>query len=390
MSSSTAYRRPSMITLYEKLRAQDDDDDDSWLAEAAAPFDTDDKSSTLFLTSIPSPPSVISSGSSSSSPSSLSSPVYSYESEPDSDGDSGSDSDSDVEFLELSPEPHYIAYEDIEYHEPTLKTGVERTPDLPYVPPFDHPSPRQPSPVLDGRVEYDVEPEAHVARLFAFAEESFASQPPAITQSSTRSTRASATQSFFAGADSDEDAEGESVGNVTDDEYMPSPSIQPRKRRRNRSDTPSTSFSDNHDIATSSARRSKRPRQSPQPRNIQLPADADLSATSARSRKSNPWACPHCSWVQRNHRTPDLKRHIRTHTRFQRPAQWVCCGVAMEMSGAYKVPADAQPYTFQGQPMIGGCGKEFSRRDALKRHLDNKHITCVGDLSLFAQVESDD
>ncbi|KAH7917406.1 hypothetical protein BV22DRAFT_1052452, partial [Leucogyrophana mollusca] len=139
--------------------------------------------------------------------------------------------------------------------------------------------------LLDGRVERDVEYETYVAELFAFAEESFASPPPAITHSSTRSTRASASQSFLAEADSDEDAEGEGVGNVTDDEYMRSPSIQLRKRRRNRSDTPSTS-SDNYDTATSSARHSKCPRQSPQPRNFQLLANADSSATSARSLKS--------------------------------------------------------------------------------------------------------
>jgi hypothetical protein len=31
-----------------------------------------------------------------------------------------------------------------------------------------------------------------------------------------------------------------------------------------------------------------------------------------------------------------------------------------------------------GQERIGGCMQTFSRRDALKRHLDNAHVVCVG------------
>ncbi|EGN98363.1 hypothetical protein SERLA73DRAFT_138752 [Serpula lacrymans var. lacrymans S7.3] len=135
---------------------------------------------------------------------------------------------------------------------------------------------------------------------------------------------------------------------------------------------------------STSERLAKRPRFSPAPRNVQASLENIASSATERPTKSNPWACPHCSWVQRNHRTPDLKRHIRTHTRFQQPALWVCCGVALELSGPYVIPEDAQPYDFQGRMMIGGCGKEFSRRDALKRHLDNHNITCIGDLNNFA------
>ncbi|KAI6114395.1 hypothetical protein F5141DRAFT_708442 [Pisolithus sp. B1] len=123
----------------------------------------------------------------------------------------------------------------------------------------------------------------------------------------------------------------------------------------------------------------KRSRGSPSSRNVQA-----IPGTVSSAPRSNPWACPYCKWVQRNHRTPDLKRHIRTHTRFQRPAQWVCCGVSLKDAGRYTLPAGAEPYNWQGEMMIGGCGKEFSRRDALKRHLDNNHITCIGDLNAFA------
>ncbi|KAH7911731.1 hypothetical protein BJ138DRAFT_1100840 [Hygrophoropsis aurantiaca] len=388
---SVTYRRPSMITLYEKLQAQGDNDDDTWFADVNAPLDLNDKPSSTYPTSSWSPPSDISSRSSSSSslsPSQSSlSPAFNDESESSSDEDSGSE--SEVDFMSLSPELQYVAYEDI-YHPPAFKTEevVDRS-DL-----LGAPSPDQlfilPIPqIVDERIKCQENPDLQLLDDMFVKSAFYNPNSPTPTQPPTRSRRSTSHNSQrVAQEDSDADAEGESDGDATDDEYMPSPSLQSCKRRRNRSETPSSPVSDHSDPAASCTRKPKRPRQSPLPRNIQLAADTDPSHNSSRSRKANPWACPHCSWVQRNHRTPDLKRHIRTHTRSQRPAQWVCCGVAEEVSNTYKLPEDARPYMFQNHLMIGGCGKEFSRRDALKRHLDNKHITCVGDLSIFAQMES--
>lgn len=93
--TSTIYRRQSMATLYEKLRAQDGEDHMAWLAEVTAEFDTDDKPE-HFIPSVPSPPSVISSGSSSTT-SSPRDTITSLDSNDDSEGDSDSDSDSDSE-----------------------------------------------------------------------------------------------------------------------------------------------------------------------------------------------------------------------------------------------------------------------------------------------------
>lgn len=225
--------------------------------------------------------------------------------------------------------------------------------------------------------------------------------PPIVAQPlSLRASRQKASyNSLFTAADSDEDAEGESDGNATDDEYVPSPPLNPRKRRASPLPIPRASSLTQAESkeassfappfrASSSGTSSKRPRTSPPSRNIQAssirPSSPSSSTSSTgRSRNSNPWGCPHCPWVQRNKRTPDLKRHVRTHTRLLQPAQWVCCGVPFESANDYAIPQGAEAQFFGGQHMIGGCGKEFSRRDALKRHLDNNNIGCVGDLSAF-------
>lgn len=178
----------------------------------------------------------------------------------------------------------------------------------------------------------------------------------------------------------------ESDGNGSEDEYVPSPTLGSRKRPRSARSASSAA-------AASSQKRSaenvphKRLRHSPLPRNVQAAPGIIPTPPVA---KNNPWACPYCKWVQRNHRTPDLKRHIRTHTRLRRPAQWVCCGVPVKDAKGYDLPAEAKPYSWGGEMMIGGCCKEFSRRDALKRHLDNDHISCIGNFAAFASICEDE
>ena len=106
-------------------------------------------------------------------------------------------------------------------------------------------------------------------------------------------------------------------------------------------------------------------------------------ARTAAPVSSNTWQCPYCPHVQHNRRSPDLKRHIKTHTRGVEVADWVCCGVpvmnAMELGVSAVVVQEAQVFDFDGVLMIGGCRKAFSRRDALKRHLQRGKGRCFGD-----------
>ncbi|KAI0674014.1 hypothetical protein C8Q78DRAFT_1020339 [Trametes maxima] len=115
-------------------------------------------------------------------------------------------------------------------------------------------------------------------------------------------------------------------------------------------------------------------------RNAFVPSTA--AATTTPPDSANRWRCPYCPYVQRVHRSPDLARHIATHTRPADPAEalWVCCGVPVSSPAAVVAGLrDAKPFVYEGMRMVGGCRKTFSRRDALKRHLKNNEGICFGD-----------
>ncbi|KAA1469708.1 hypothetical protein DENSPDRAFT_763412, partial [Dentipellis sp. KUC8613] len=88
------------------------------------------------------------------------------------------------------------------------------------------------------------------------------------------------------------------------------------------------------------------------------------------------WLCPVCQWSQTNGRAPDLDRHIKTHF----ASAWACHGVPLEDAELYGV-SHLKPVRVNGIWMVGGCGLKFSRRDALKRHLNNANKPCVHDPS---------
>ncbi|KAI0366287.1 hypothetical protein BV20DRAFT_658889 [Pilatotrama ljubarskyi] len=108
------------------------------------------------------------------------------------------------------------------------------------------------------------------------------------------------------------------------------------------------------------------------------PSTSRLSLSSPADK----YKCPYCDYVQRSGLGSQLKRHIKTHTR---PVDtddqpWVCCGVPLGDAQRYGVPqASGDPVEYEGMLFVGGCGKAFSRRDALKRHLRRNLGRCFGD-----------
>ena len=124
-----------------------------------------------------------------------------------------------------------------------------------------------------------------------------------------------------------------------------------------------------------------------------LSPTATATATSPydpETTAANRWKCPYCSHVQRNRRSPDLKRHIATHTRADDDASWVCCGVPVIDALERGVPGasmlEENMYEHNGMFMIGGCRKTFSRKDAYVRHLRREKGKCFGDADAEYQV----
>ncbi|KAI0358220.1 hypothetical protein OH77DRAFT_1368287, partial [Trametes cingulata] len=91
--------------------------------------------------------------------------------------------------------------------------------------------------------------------------------------------------------------------------------------------------------------------------------------------------CPYpgCEYVQLKRRKKDLERHQARHD--ANKARFPCWGVPRERAEQYGVSLEAlgnmDVRDYHGVQMVGGCGKWYSRRDALKRHLDNDG--CLGD-----------
>ncbi|KAJ7601586.1 hypothetical protein DFH06DRAFT_404599 [Mycena polygramma] len=188
-----------------------------------------------------------------------------------------------------------------------------------------------------------------------------------------------------ANVDSDRDADSESTGDASDDEYVPSPSLNPRKRTRSASPSSSslhrTSASPPASSSgSSSGRPNKRARLPPPSRNKQA-SPAEIKRVVETADDFTDFVCGVCGWVQKNGRLPDFKRHVKTHQRtFDEGSHkgWRCKGVPLDEALNWGVAADAETYTFMGRERVGGCMKTFSRRDALKRHLDNENVSCVG------------
>ncbi|KAI1785970.1 hypothetical protein LXA43DRAFT_953147 [Ganoderma leucocontextum] len=127
-------------------------------------------------------------------------------------------------------------------------------------------------------------------------------------------------------------------------------------------------------------------------RNVHVPTPPSTpgSSSSTTTMTTNRWKCPYCPHVQRNRRSPDLKRHVATHTRSDDDASWVCCGVPVIDAPECGVPKgfvrEENVYEYKGMFMIGGCRKTFSRKDAYVRHLRRERGKCFGDADAAYQA----
>lgn len=264
--------------------------------------------------------------------------------------------------------------------------------DTPYEPPSAPSSTRSellyPSPAISDTGLPYTSPLVNPAHLSAGPEIYLPSSQEPRTRASRN--RANQTISYLFAQDSDVDAEGESDNDDSEDDYSPSPSPPPVTRlpMRNRG-VYNYAYNSSPDSPSPSSSYKPRPSAHARPRpTAPVIRDSRLRRTQPRhTQAATPlsiedmknFTCDLCGYVQRNKRKPDFKRHLQTHNRgSQKDEPWVCCGV---LENSLDAPRMGTPTMYKGYRLVGGCFKVFSRRDALKRHLDNQNICCKGDMS---------
>ena len=228
------------------------------------------------------------------------------------------------------------------------------------------------------------------------------SLPPSSPSSSSPSSPICGSTGWDAGGDADR-----TPPSSDDKEYHPAPAIpskklkkcrtvsRPRSSRRERFSSTNTSSSGPGSGSEGSASSSRVTwRFHPDPR-LNTSSNFQRVDGSKHIDKDSAFHCTvvGCEYKQDNHRVRELRRHIEIHERWMEPDKWTCCGVGMDVAHLYDVGLEegmpgeefigAGAYIFRGRLMIGGCMGTFSRRDALKRHVDNPKINCVGDMNPY-------
>ncbi|KAK7048515.1 hypothetical protein R3P38DRAFT_2869854 [Favolaschia claudopus] len=356
--STVGSRRPSLAVLYNNLKAHTNPYEE--LENAAYLFPIEDDEPKTAIKKSYAAPAVASSYYSST-------PYPPFAQSDANDSDSDSDSSSDASDSDVEPMDMDDATIDANEADPVVIFT-----DTPFMPP------REVSPEITQLPEASHAPKA--AKVSAKA-------PARRNAPSPKSRSRKRVRSPIADEESECDADSESVaGDASDDdEYVPLPSLNTRKRTRTRSVSPalycrSSASPPASSISGDSDRPTKRPRLPPPSRNVQA-SISQIQENEEDSDDVNNFVCRVCGWVQKNQRLPDFKRHVKTHQRtFDDDAQkgWRCKGVLRSEASEWGIADDAPSYDFLGKERVGGCLKTFSRRDALKRHLDNSNVTCVG------------
>jgi len=112
-------------------------------------------------------------------------------------------------------------------------------------------------------------------------------------------------------------------------------------------------------------------------RNVDTPpSDADTlaSPSTSDSQVEPEMKCDICGYVPLKKRKGDLHRHQMKHEAAHL-SRVVCCGVPYTFSLASRHPGHFARW-YANRPFYGGCGRTYSRMDALQRHM--KKSGCLG------------
>lgn len=203
-----------------------------------------------------------------------------------------------------------------------------------------------------------------------------------------------------AGHCSDEDEVEDDSGN--DSEYIPSSVLTLKQRISRRRGTRMTSTL-NHS-SRGPASQNRRPARTTRPSSTSRQSSLEVSDSSdsyhpirtaprRAQREGTPkyeatnakgdFCCEVCGYTCPPQRRLDFKRHVNTHYPHMTGGPKVCCGIPVELSTSAdwrgRLAEDMLVRTFYGRRMVGGCGKVFSRTDALLRHLTSANNPCIGD-----------
>lgn len=193
---------------------------------------------------------------------------------------------------------------------------------------------------------------------------------------------------------SESDGDGEYVS-PSDDEYHPTEYQKRNLKLKSKAPRP-PAFSPTSSASSGSGKSGtsvRNPRRSHPYKRITPPRNLQCGDAALLARTESEYRCFVCGYEQENRRIPDLRRHIETHDRWREPEKWICCGVGVDRAHLYgkgikegmtdEECIGAGASVFRGRLMIGGCMRTFSRRDALKRHVDNPKISCIGHMDSY-------
>jgi hypothetical protein len=108
------------------------------------------------------------------------------------------------------------------------------------------------------------------------------------------------------------------------------------------------------------------------------PSDTITAAspsTSTGTKVGSVLKCKACGFSQSTQRKGDFLRHLNTHSD-KKSNRYVCCGVPATHGKAGYLPPKYTVRSYKDCDFYGGCGKSYSRMDALQRHLGKSN--CVG------------